>query len=185
MPKGWLQNNESSVEDESEMSYLEYDDVKAAQHAYGAAVAEFDALQAEHKKYSQMFNTYALQDGAPVDAVARAYAQAEWPDVKRRLALAEARKIETERALRKAVDTAQERVAHARIPARKRLVKALFAKLEQCVPLAEELAAFDAHTQALGAMPPETPFIELLKSWSSGGESKVEHQRRHLSEWLT
>ena len=53
MPKGWLQNNESSVEEESEMSYLEYDDVKAAQHAYRSAVAEFDALQAEHKKYSQ------------------------------------------------------------------------------------------------------------------------------------
>ena len=185
MPKGWLQNNESSVEDELEMSYLEYDDVKAAQHAYQAAVAEFESLQFEHKKYSRMLSPYVVQDGTPVDPIECARATAAWPDLKRQLALAVARKIETERALRKAVDAAQERVAHARIPARKRLVKALFAKLEQCVPLAEELAAFDAHTQALGAMPPETPFAELLKSWSSGGESKLDHQRRHLSEWLS
>ena len=102
----------------------------------------------------------------------------------RRLAIAEAVKLQKERELQNVTDAARQRVTQARLAARRPLLRRLFEQLDKAVPLAEELSAYDQRTQALGGDVPETPFIELLPSWN-GYENKVDDQRRRFQEWLS
>ena len=132
-----------------------------------------------------MFSVYVVSDGTAVDAVVLAKARAELPDLKRRLALAEAVKIETERRLRRVLKEARERVADARIPGRKPLMQELFRQLDACVTLAEKLNAYDEETCRLCSSRPEAPCPELLKSWSSTGESAIAYRKRYFRDWLT
>ena len=182
MPKGWLQNTVEDVS-EAETPCTEFEEVKAARRAYADAVAVFTSLQAEDKKFNKMMSPYVVGDGTAIDPVALAYAKAEWPEVRRRLAIAEAVKIQKERELQKVMDVARQRVTQARLGARRPLMRRLFEQLDKAVMIAEELSQYDQRTQALGGDVPETPFIELLPSWN-GYENKIADQRRRLKEWL-
>ena len=183
MPKGWLQNTVEDVS-EAETPVTDCEDVKAARQAYADAVSTLAALQAEDKKFNKMMSPYVVGDGTAVDPVTLAYAKAEWPELRRRLAVAEAVKLQKERELQKVTDAARQRLTQARFAARRQLLRKVFDALDPAVKAAEALSEYDQRTQALGADAPETPFIELLPSWN-GYENKIENQRKRLKEWLT
>ena len=175
---------ESSVEeiDLTNTSVAELPDVKTAQQEYAEAVAAYQALEAETRRLTGILSPYVTKD-RQVDPIERAHAEAAWPDVKRRLALAEAAKIQTGRDLNRVMDAARQRIAQARIPGRKSLVRELFERLDPCVKVAEQLSRYDEETERLCASRPEAPFPELLVGWTTG-ENAVSYRRRHFCDWL-
>ena len=118
------------------------------------------------------------------DAIIVLQARVKWPQAQLDQILAEEKKITTQRELERVRQSAQQRVAQARIPARKPLMRELFAQLEVCAALAEKVKAYDDQTQQLCGSRPETPAPELLTSWSSDGESAVAYRKRHFREWV-
>ena len=182
MPKLWQSN---TVVDEAETPVTDCEDVKAARQAYVDAVSALASLQVEDKKYNKMMSPYVVGDGTAIDPVALAYAKAEWPDIRRRLAIAEAVKLQKERELQKVTDAARQRITEARLPGRKPLMCELFRQLDECVRAAEQLSDYDKRTQELGGSAPECPFVELLPEWTSYGQSKVEYCREKFRDWLS
>ena len=134
MPKLWQSSAGQEEVNEAETSYMQFPKVQDAKLAFTAALAEFETLVVEERKCSRLLSPYVVGDGATVDSLDRLHAVAHWPEVKLKLALAEAAKIQAERQLRKVEDEARERVTRARVEGRKPLVKALFANWSGVCP---------------------------------------------------
>ena len=113
--------HESSVEeiDLTNTSVAELPDVKSAHQRYAEAVAAYPSLEAEARRLTGILSPYIFRDRT-VDAIERAHAEAAWPDVKRRLPLADAVKIQTGRDLDRVKDAARQQISEARIPAANR-----------------------------------------------------------------
>ena len=176
--------HESSVDeiDLTNTSVAELPDVKTAQQGHVEAVGAYQALEAEAKRLTGILSPYVTKD-RQVDGIERANAEAAWPDVKRRLALAEAVKIQAERNLHRVMHAARQQIAEARIRGRKPLMRHLFQQLDRCVELAEQLSRYDEETERLCASRPEVPFPELVIGWTTG-ENAVSYRRRHFRDWL-
>ena len=60
MLKGWQRNTGAAEDvDLAETPVVELDDVTAAQRAFNTAVAEYESLAAEDRKYFKMLSPYA------------------------------------------------------------------------------------------------------------------------------
>ena len=172
---------ESSVEeiDLANTPVAELPVMIVAQEKFKAALAE---LESANQVVRELRHTLSTRNNE-TNAVAILQARGKWSQATLEQEMAEKQSRAARRELERVRDLASQRIADARIPARKPLMGQLFEQLDRCVELAEDLRRYDDETQQLSGSRPEAPCPELLPGWS-GGENATTYRKRYFRGWL-
>src|SRR5918998_5553514 len=148
---------DASVEELIDLTATPVDDVPQVREVLGRFIDAINELESANREVKRLNRVMSHQDQR-ADIVEVAQAKVLYAAAVDRLDMAEAVKVKLARELARVRDVWRQRIGEARIAARKPLVRELFDQMELCVPLAEQLAAYDAETYRLCGQTPRPHF---------------------------